>query len=301
MKALIIKKPAHERFSGISEGDTLESFEWFEIMPCKTSRDGGGVGQCAAEEAEFWTIYGRRNVGAGDAPGYLATAIHDEVLAVSIVRIARQIVEETGKGFVAGCGVKGQYPRQNGRVVPVTDFREIAEDLTIAIHECNETHIPEKDQRVDDFDNHPLTFLREAFVEFSSYSGNDVRDPYVRRMVERCTSCGSDDIRRDAVAEWDTIAGCYVVFDTYDSAWCSGKCNGKERDTAMFDADTGEELRRGPESPEYLPKAEADAAWKKYNDNRRKEAAERTQQRRQQAKIDEISAVLGEAQKEMTS
>ncbi len=268
MKALAIRKPANERFNCLCAGDTLEPFDWFEIMPCKTAPDGEGVGQCAAEEAEFWTIYGRRNVGAGDAPEYLAAAIHDEVLAVSIVRIAKQIVEETGKPFVAGCGVKGQHPRRNGHVVPVTDFYEIAEDLTTVIHFDNEADIPEEDRRVDDFDNHPLTFLREAFVEFSSYSGSDERDPYVRRMVPRCKECGSEDVTIDAVGEWDINSGKYVLLDVYDTEYCNGGCDGEECRTAVFDLDTGEQLKRGPCSPEYLPAEEADKLWEHYSKER---------------------------------
>lgn len=301
MKALIMKKPANERFNNLCVGDTLEQFEWFEIMPCRNDQSEGCTIQCDAGSAEFWSIYGRRNVGAGDAPEFLALAVHDETQPITIVRIARQIAEETGKGFVAGCGDKGQYPRRNGRVVPVTDFCEIAEDLTMAIHEDIEADTPEEDRRVDDFDNHPLAELREAFVDFSSYSGSDERNPYVRRMVERCKACGSDDIRCDAVAEWDSDTGGYVLVDTYDTSWCNGGCDGEECSTAMFDTDSGEELKRGPYSPEYLPKAEADAAWDQYSRDRQEEAEKRKLKEQQEAKVDEISAVLAEAQKEIAA
>lgn len=178
MKDVIINTPAHERFNNLSIDENLDKFDWFEIMPCRTDESEGCVVQCEAGWAEFWSIYGRQNVGAGDAPEYLAFAVHDAFQPKEIVQIARQIAEETGKGFVAGCADLGQYPRRNGRVVPLNDFCEIAEDLTFAIHENIENETPEEDRRVDDFDNHPLAELREAFVDFSSYSGSDEQDPY---------------------------------------------------------------------------------------------------------------------------
>ena len=170
--------PPHQRFNNLCEGDTLAGFAWFEIMPCRMDESEGGVVQCEADWAEFWAIYGRANEGTEDKPEYLATAIHDVPTAFEAVRIARQIALETGKGFVAGDVQFGQYPRRHGQVTPVAEFTELAEDLTFAIHEDNEARIAPKDQRVDDFDNHPLADLREAFVEYSDYSGSDQRNPY---------------------------------------------------------------------------------------------------------------------------
>ncbi len=170
--------PHYARFNTLCKGDTLEHFEWFEIMPCRTDKSEGGSVQCAAGCAEFWSIYGHANEGGEGRPEYLATAVHDASTALEAVRIARQIAIETGKGFVAGDTHFGQFPRRNGRVTPVIEFTEIAEDLTFAIHDDNEAEIAPQDQRIDDFDNHPLADLREAFVEFSDYSGSDQRDPY---------------------------------------------------------------------------------------------------------------------------
>jgi len=179
MQAHITSKPAHERFNNLCNGDTLDHFEWFEIMPCRNDESEGCTVQCEAGWAEFWTIYGRANVGAGDAPEYLAMAVHDAFDPLAIVQVARQIALETGKGFVAGCADMGQFPRRNGQVTPVTDFTEIAEDLTGAIHDDLDERTEPEDRRPDDFDAHPLAALREAFVEYSDYSRSDQRDPYL--------------------------------------------------------------------------------------------------------------------------
>ena len=170
--------PPHEQFDTLCCGDTLDRFDWFEIMPCRNDESDGSVVQCEAGSAAFWGIYGRANDGTKKQPEYLATAIHDAVTPLEAVRIARQIALETGKGFVAGDIHFGQFPRRDGRVTPVNEFTQIAEDLTFAIHEDNEDRIPAEDSRVDDFDSHPLAELREAFVVFSDYSGSDQRDPY---------------------------------------------------------------------------------------------------------------------------
>ena len=168
----------HQRFNTLCIGDTLERFAWFEIMPCRMDESEGGIVQCEAGWAEFWAINGRANEGTEDKPVYLATAVHDAPTAFEAVRIARQIALETGKGFVAGDVQFGQFPRCNGQVTPVAEFTELAEDLTFAIHEDNEARIAPEDQRGDDFDNHPLADLREAFVDYSDYSGSDQRNPY---------------------------------------------------------------------------------------------------------------------------
>jgi hypothetical protein len=170
--------PHNQRFNNLCKGDTLERFEWFEIMPCRNDEPEGGIVQCDAVRAEFWGIYGRANEGAEDNPLYQATAIHDAATPLEAVRIARQISLETGKGFVAGDIHFGQFPRRNGKLTPVAEFTEIAEDLTFVIHEDIEAKVISEDQREDDFDNHPLAELREAFVEYSDYSGSDQRDPY---------------------------------------------------------------------------------------------------------------------------
>ncbi|MDG2259487.1 MAG: hypothetical protein P8L68_13445 [Paracoccaceae bacterium] len=179
MKRELKEIPAHQRFNNFCEGETLARFTWFEIMPCRMDESDGGFVQCEADWAEFWGIYGRSNEGTDDRPEEnLATAIHDTPTAYEAVRIARQIALETGKGFVAGDVQFGQYPRRKGQVTPVAEFTELAEDLTLAIHEDNEARIAPEDQRVDDFDDHPLADLREAFVEYSDYSGSDQRNPY---------------------------------------------------------------------------------------------------------------------------
>ncbi|MEM8976181.1 MAG: hypothetical protein AAGD43_29285 [Pseudomonadota bacterium] len=174
----ITNTAAHERFNCLSSGDTLTKFEWFELVACRNDESEGCVVQCEASWAEFWSIYGRSNEGTKEQPEYLATAIHDASTPLAAVQIARQIAIETGKGFVAGDNHFGHFPRLSRDVFPAVEFSGIAEDLTFAIHEDIEDTIPEEDRRVDDFDNHPLANLREAFVEFSDYSGSDERDPY---------------------------------------------------------------------------------------------------------------------------
>jgi hypothetical protein len=170
--------PHHARFNNLCKGDRLDRFEWFELMPFRNGESEGGAIQCEAGWAAFWSIYGRANEGTEADLAYLATAIHDAFSPLDAVRIARQIAIETGKGIVAGDSHHGQFPRRNGWVMPVVEFTEIAEDLTLAIHQDNENNIAAADQRDDDFDTHPLAELREAFVEFSDYSGSDQRDPY---------------------------------------------------------------------------------------------------------------------------
>ena len=170
--------PHDQRFNNLCKGDTLERFEWFEIMPCRNDEPEGGIVLSEARRAEFWGIYGRTNEATEDSPLFLATAIHDAITPLEAVRIARQISLETGKGFVAGDEQFGQFPRRNSKVTPVVEFTEIAEDLTFTIHEDIEAKGTSEDQREDDFDNHPLAELREAFVDYSDYSGSDQRDPY---------------------------------------------------------------------------------------------------------------------------
>lgn len=185
--------PHDQRFNNLCKGDTLERFEWFEIMPCRNDEPEGGIVQCEAGRAEFWGIYGRANEGTEDDPLSLATAVHDAITPLEAVRIARQISLETGKGFVAGDDHVGQFPRGNGKVTPVAEFTEIAEDLTFTIHEDIEANIAPKDRREDDFDNHPLAELREAFVDYSDYSGSDQRDPY--QSIEQA-ACDPQQVER---------------------------------------------------------------------------------------------------------
>ncbi len=176
------KITAHKRFNNLRDGDTLDRFEWFELVACRNHESEGCVVQCEAGEVQFWGIYGRsyeRSEGVPIHMAYMATAIHDTVTPLEAVRIARQIAIETGKGFVAGDTEVGYYPKRIGiGLWPVNEFTEIADDLTMAIHDQLDDTIDEADRRDDDFDNHPLSELREAFVEFSDYSGSEQRNPY---------------------------------------------------------------------------------------------------------------------------
>lgn len=173
-----VETPPEQRFNNLGDDQSLDHFEWFELVACRHDESEGGIVQCEAGWAEFWGIYGRSNHGTKEEPEYLATAIHDEFDPLEAVRIARQIAIETGKGFNAGDMQHGFFPRLADQLKPATDFTEIAEDLTYAIHADIDLTGDDEDQREDEFENHPLAELREAFVEFSSYSGSDERDPY---------------------------------------------------------------------------------------------------------------------------
>ena len=168
MKSATLQTPQNERFNTPGHDDTLNRFSWFEIMPCRQDKTDGTINQCAAEHAEFWTIYGRENIGSDEEPEYLARAVHDETEVRDIVRVARRIVLEGGKGVVVGCAALGQFPRRAGQVVPVTDLSEIADDLMHFIHDDNDERIQPVDRRDDDFDTHPFAQLREALLEYST-------------------------------------------------------------------------------------------------------------------------------------
>jgi len=38
--------PHHARFNTLCKSDTLEQFDWFEIMPCRHGASEGGSVQC---------------------------------------------------------------------------------------------------------------------------------------------------------------------------------------------------------------------------------------------------------------
>lgn len=178
MKASASTSDGAMRFSNLHDERTLARFEWFELVACRNDESEGCVVQCEAGEVEFWGIYGRANESTAEQPEYLATSIHDAWTPLEAVRIGRQIALETGKGFVAGDNYFGHFPRLARDVQPAVEFTVIAEDLTFAIQEDIEDTIAKADRRDDDFDNHPLAGLREAFVAFSDYSGSDQLDPY---------------------------------------------------------------------------------------------------------------------------
>jgi hypothetical protein len=220
LQTRITALPADKRFNNLSEDETLDRFEWFEIVPCRNDEHEGGTVQCEAGWAEFWGIYGRVNEGTDAAPEYLAYAVHDALNVQDAVRIARQVAIETGKGFVAGDTEHGKFPILSGRLSPQTNFQVIAEDITFAIITYFEEEVALEDRRDDDFENHPLAGLREALVEFSSYSGDDELDPYNSGVKMACSSCNSTDVRKDAYAEWDDNTQAWVMCAVYDNNWC---------------------------------------------------------------------------------
>lgn len=43
-----------------------------------------------------------------------------------------------------------------------------------------------------------------------------------------CGTCGGDDVRRDATAEWDEDAQKWSLAGVQDQGYCEGKCDGAE-------------------------------------------------------------------------
>ncbi len=121
------------------------------------------------------------------------------------------------------------------------------------------------------------------------------------RTIEiRCTSCGSTEVAKDAAAEWDTEKQDWVLSSTYDHAWCnSEKCDGEPASLAAFDAETGEELRMGPGSHEYIPKPEADALWKAERERWETERAQREAEQKAKAQIAQTAETLADAYQEI--
>lgn len=121
-----------------------------------------------------------------------------------------------------------------------------------------------------------------------------------RKIKYTCLTCGGDEITFDATAQWDVEAQCYVVSTLYDDCFCgSDTCQGEERRVQEYDADSGEALATGPGSFEYIPKAEADAAWETYHKQREAERQERARGLKQEQIIGENVAHLAAAVEEM--
>ncbi|WP_306150709.1 hypothetical protein [Roseovarius sp. MMSF_3281] len=168
------------RFNCLTSDAEIETFSAFYVAPVRDDRSSAEIDslpapteivQCEPGEAEFYTIYG----SAISESGCQWMAVHDAHEPQEIVRIAKQINLETGKPFFYRDERYGCVPSFGADL----DFTRIAEALTEEIHD----ELPDLDAsdfgRVDDFDNHTLAPMREAFVEFSDYSGlNTARDPY---------------------------------------------------------------------------------------------------------------------------
>lgn len=165
------------RFNCLTHESDITEFSAFYVAPVRNDpTDNGGrepetcIVQCDSDEAEFWTIYG----ASVSDQGCEWLAVHDAQTPAEIVRIARQINAEIGAAFFFRDTKFGCLPTHGARI----DFTEIAEALTEQIHD----DIPDRaaeDFRDDDFESHPLAEIREAFVMFSSYWGQDAGcDPY---------------------------------------------------------------------------------------------------------------------------
>ena len=179
MSHAIPTRPPHERFNNLCPTDSLERFDYFELVACRVETRDDCVVQCGAAEAEFWAIYGRVSVGTGSHTMCQATAVHDADTPMDAVRIARQIAIETGKGFIAGDASLGAFPRRTGvGVSPVTDFAAIADHLTRAIADDLDLGNDGTPPGGDALDSHPLAELRNAFVAVSDFEGTDSFDPY---------------------------------------------------------------------------------------------------------------------------
>jgi len=174
-------QPAHQRFNCLCPGDTLDQFSAFYVAPCRNDRseaerlngdaESTCIVQCEPGEAEFYSIYG--SVVSDRGCEWLA--VHDETTPDEIVRIARQINAETGKPFFWRDERYGCLPSYGARL----DFVDIAEALTEEIADEIPDLLRDPDARDDDFDNHSLADIREAFVTYSAYSEAEGRDPYL--------------------------------------------------------------------------------------------------------------------------
>jgi len=121
-----------------------------------------------------------------------------------------------------------------------------------------------------------------------------------RKIKYACLTCGSEEITFDATAAWDVEEQAYVVSTLFDDCYCgSDTCQGEERRVLEYDADTGEALSTGPGSFDYIPKAEADAAWKEYEKQREAERQERERDLKQEQIIADNAAHLAALAEEL--
>lgn len=166
------------RFNCLTDDKEIDQFSAFYVAPVRNDAseaemqglEGTVIVQCEPGEAEGYTIYGS-NV-TKDGCEWLA--VHDEDDVDEIVRIARQINLETGKPFFYRDERYGCVPSDGAYL----EFTRIAEALTEEIHD-ELPDVAAEDFNDDDFDNHVLAPMREAFVTFSNFSGlNTARDPY---------------------------------------------------------------------------------------------------------------------------
>jgi len=120
-----------------------------------------------------------------------------------------------------------------------------------------------------------------------------------RKIEERCRDCGSTDITHDAIAEWDIEKQGYVLIDTQGGCYCnSDACQGDACRVAEFDAQSGEALGRAPGVFDYIPKAQADAAWADYHAERKTERAACDRARQQEDIIVNTAEALAAAHQE---
>ena len=121
-----------------------------------------------------------------------------------------------------------------------------------------------------------------------------------RKIEERCRECGSTDITHDAIAEWDSEKQAYVLIDIQEGCYCnSDACQGDTCRVAEFDVQTGEALGRPPGIFDYIPKAQADAAWADYHKERKTEREARDRARQQKDIIADNAAALVAAHQEI--
>ena len=53
------------------------------------------------------------------------------------------------------------------------------------------------------------------------------------KLTMHCSSCGSDQVLRDAWAEWDVTQQCWVLQNVFDAAFCEScdsECSIEERE-----------------------------------------------------------------------
>ena len=125
-----IKEPSkdHERFNGLSEGDSIRQFVSFELSPVRTNTDEEGGTSCEVtnvSQAEIWSIYGR-------LPSGEAMLIHDEDKLESAIKTLAMINGEWPVPlYYRSCNIQLPRPRQGA----VTTMKGLSDAFDNSHHE----------------------------------------------------------------------------------------------------------------------------------------------------------------------
>jgi len=78
-------------------------------------------------------------------------------------------------------------------------------------------------------------------VACTGFEVQGLKRPPISRIHFLCVGCGSPDVRADAYAEWDVVAGAWVLHSVYDEKTCE-KC-GSSCSLIEVDEATGMEIQ----------------------------------------------------------